>query len=67
MYGLPGQSVESWRESVSVAMDMRPEHLSAYSLMFEEGQPLVCFEIKVVLISQMKMNVWRCGEYCLRD
>lgn len=40
MYGLPGQSVESWRESVSVAMDMRPEHLSAYSLMFEEGTDL---------------------------
>lgn len=40
MFGLPGQSVESWNESVEKAIALNPDHLSAYSLMFEEGTPL---------------------------
>ncbi|MCM1522166.1 MAG: radical SAM family heme chaperone HemW [Muribaculaceae bacterium] len=35
IYGLPGQSVESWRRSLDMLLDLRPEHLSAYLLSYE--------------------------------
>lgn len=40
MFGLPGQSAESWRRSVEGVLALRPEHLSAYSLMWEERTAL---------------------------
>ena len=40
IYGLPGQTDESWRNSVEKALAMEPEHLSCYGLTVEEGTPL---------------------------
>ena len=40
IYGLPGQTVESWTESVQRALDLRPQHISAYGLSYEEGTRL---------------------------
>ncbi len=40
MFGLPGQTLESWTHDVQTAISLRPEHISAYSLMFEEGTAL---------------------------
>ena len=40
IYGLPGQSMESWQESLRQAMALAPEHISAYGLKVEEGTPL---------------------------
>ena len=40
MYGLPGETAESWNRDLQQAMEMRPEHLSAYHLIYEEGTPL---------------------------
>ena len=40
IFGVPGQSLESLRESVDKALALRPEHLSIYSLTVEEGTPL---------------------------
>lgn len=37
MFGLPGQTMQTWRESVETAIGLHPEHISAYSLMFEPG------------------------------
>lgn len=37
MFGLPNQSVEQWRETLEVVTDLKPEHISAYSLIVEEG------------------------------
>src|SRR5258707_11185812 len=39
MFGLPGQTMHHWRETLDRALDMRPEHLSLYSLIVEEGTP----------------------------
>ena len=36
---IPGQSVKSWEESLRTIADLHPEHLSAYSLIIEEGTP----------------------------
>ena len=35
IYGLPGQSAESWRYSLDSLIDIRPEHFSAYLLSYE--------------------------------
>lgn len=40
IYGLPGQTPESWHETVETALALAPEHLSCYGLTLEEGTPL---------------------------
>lgn len=39
MFGLPGQRMQHWRDTLDRALDLRPEHLSLYSLIIEEGTP----------------------------
>ncbi|MDP3480721.1 MAG: radical SAM family heme chaperone HemW, partial [Desulfoprunum sp.] len=39
MYGLPGQTVASWRASLEQAIALCPQHLSLYQLTIEEGTP----------------------------
>lgn len=39
MSGLPGQSLESWERSLHQTAKLGPEHISAYSLIIEEGTP----------------------------
>ncbi|HEX7737229.1 MAG TPA: radical SAM family heme chaperone HemW [Ktedonobacteraceae bacterium] len=39
MFGLPDQSMRQWQETLDQALDLRPEHLSLYSLIIEEGTP----------------------------
>lgn len=36
MYGLPGQSVESWQENLEQVVALHPQHLSLYQLTIEE-------------------------------
>lgn len=40
MYGLPGETTETWDLDLQKAIEMKPEHLSAYHLIYEEGTPL---------------------------
>ena len=37
IYGTPGESPEDWRESLRQAISLEPDHLSAYSLIVEDG------------------------------
>jgi oxygen-independent coproporphyrinogen-3 oxidase len=39
MYGLPGQTPAEFRETVDWALSLGPTHISAYSLIVEEGTP----------------------------
>ena len=39
MFGLPGQTMRHWRETIERALDLHIEHLSLYSLIIEEGTP----------------------------
>jgi oxygen-independent coproporphyrinogen III oxidase len=36
MFGIPGQSVEKWEQSLRKTIHLAPEHISAYCLTFEE-------------------------------
>ncbi len=40
IYGLPGQTVEEWRQDVAAALALQPEHVSAYGLSLEPGTRL---------------------------
>ena len=40
IYGLPGQTEDSWHATVEAALALGPEHLSCYGLKGEEGTPL---------------------------
>ncbi len=39
MSGLPGQTIEIYKKTLGKVMALRPEHISAYSLILEEGTP----------------------------
>ena len=39
MSALPGQKQEDWIDTLNKVLAVRPEHISAYSLMVEEGTP----------------------------
>lgn len=40
---IPGQTLKSWEESLRQVLKLNPEHLSAYSLIIEEGTPFAAF------------------------
>ena len=40
IYGTPGESQLDWRTSLEAAVDLAPDHISAYALVVEEGTKL---------------------------
>ncbi|MBU1422562.1 MAG: radical SAM family heme chaperone HemW, partial [Bacteroidetes bacterium] len=40
IFGLPTQTKGSWNDNLNKALELLPEHISAYSLIIEEGTPL---------------------------
>jgi len=40
IYSLPGQTIASWDATLARALALRPDHVSAYGLIVEEGTPL---------------------------
>ena len=39
MFALPGQKLNEWKESLELISSLKPEHISAYSLIIEDGTP----------------------------
>ncbi len=40
IFGLPGQTLDQWRQTLDQLTDLAPEHVSLYSLILEPGTPL---------------------------
>ena len=40
MFAIPGQTLEQWRATIREALDLGPEHLSCYEVIYEEDTPL---------------------------
>lgn len=40
IYGAPGETLEEWRTSLEAAIGLQPDHISAYSLIVEDGTKL---------------------------
>lgn len=51
MFGLPNQTLEDWKNSLEEIVEVKPDHISAYSLIIEEG---TCF---YNLYEQDKLNL----------
>ena len=43
MYALPGQTQEAWEGTLEQAAALRSRHISAYSLILEEGTPMAAW------------------------
>lgn len=46
MFALPMQTLEDWQETLTEVIALQPEHISAYSLIIEEGTPFYDFYAK---------------------
>ena len=40
MFGFPDETIEDWEHDIECALSLRPSHLSAYGLTYEDGTPL---------------------------
>ena len=40
MYGLPGQTLNAWKDTLERVLTLNPDHVSCYALKVEEGTPL---------------------------
>ena len=40
MYGLPGQKLTAWKDTLERVMTLAPDHISCYALKIEEGTPM---------------------------
>lgn len=71
IYGIPGQNIEIWKNNVDTAISLSVQHISAYTLMYEEGTRLsvmrslgkitevdddVVAAMYDYLVSQLKLN-----------
>lgn len=68
IYGLPGQTMASWQETVEHALALEPEHLSCYGLKVEEGTPLAARAEAGELLpdddAQADMYLWTVERLC---
>lgn len=52
IFAIPGQTLETWKDTISKAISLEPNHISTYSLIYEEGTPLYRKLIKKKIKSQ---------------
>lgn len=50
MFGFPQESIQTWRTDIESALNLEVEHISAYSLMYEEGTAMT----KLLLENRIK-------------
>lgn len=48
MFGFPNETLEEWESDIEQALNLHVEHISAYSLMYEEGTPLYIIRSKQI-------------------
>lgn len=47
MYGLPGQTLRGWKQTLDHVLELLPEHISCYGLKVEPGTPL--YDVKDIV------------------
>lgn len=62
MSGLPGQTLESWEKSLRTVAELGTEHISAYSLIVEEGTPFYEQELDLPDEDTERLMYWHTGE-----
>ncbi len=70
MFGLPGQSMENWEESLEKVVEINPEHISCYGLIIEEGTPFYQMYEKETIIfpeEELEREMYRYALSFLKD
>lgn len=68
MYGLPGQTAAEYVETVRTALSLAPDHISAYSLIIEEGTPFYLEHESGRMVlppDEAEEEMWRQGKQLL--
>ena len=58
MFGFPNETIEQWQLDIDKTIALNVEHISAYSLMYEEGTPLYQL-LKKGLVKDMDEELYR--------
>ena len=61
MYGIPEQTLVSFRETLTRVIDLAPEHISAYGLIIEEGTPFFKMADRLAIPDEDE----ECDMYCM--
>ena len=56
MSGVPGQNIHSYVDTLTRVTELKPEHISAYSLQVEEGTPLAQDEKLLAMIPEEEID-----------
>lgn len=66
MFGFPNETIEEWEKDISHALTLNVNHISAYSLMYEENTPLYTM-LQKGLVTEISEDVSREMYYLLKD
>jgi len=58
IFGIPGQTIESWKSSLESAISHNVEHLSLYNLIYEKGTPLSDLRSKGIISPVEEEQEW---------
>jgi oxygen-independent coproporphyrinogen-3 oxidase len=61
IFALPNQTIEGWQSNLNKTIDLNIKHISAYSLIFEDGTPLM--SMKVIGCVQQADELLECEMY----
>ena len=68
MYGLPGQDIYHWQETLDNVLRLLPEHVSCYALKVEENTPLyACKDILNIADDDVQAEMYLAGVEILRS
>ena len=68
MYGLPGQSLTEWKDTLERVITLNPDHISCYALKLEEGTPLFdCKEILNIADDDVQADMYLAAVEILRS
>lgn len=70
IYGIPGQDLESWQQSLEHCLALGPDHLSLYALSLHEGTPLEHWVSRGLLPApdpDLAADMYECASACLEQ
>ena len=68
MYGLPGQTLLNWKDTLERVVTLNPDHISCYALKVEENTPLyACKDILNIADDDVQAEMYLAGVEILRS
>lgn len=68
MYGLPGQNLDTWLETVETIVSLRPEHISCYCLTLDHDCPMYSYKDRLMIADDdHQLRMYLLGSQYLRE